>query len=75
MIKLVNTLGNIVESSHKRIVSEAISKRMMQTLLNKFQPDTDDSPETIQKYINALTDLNNPYHQIKGIFRGIVMVT
>jgi len=53
MIKLVNTLGNIVESSHKRIVSEAISKRMMQTLLNKFQPDTDDSPETIQKYINA----------------------
>ena len=53
MGKLVNTLSNIVESSHRKIVSEAISKRMMQTLLNKFQPDTDDSPETIKKYVNA----------------------
>lgn len=53
MGKLVNTLSNIVESSHRKIVKEAVSKRMMQTLLNKFQPDTDDSPETIKKYINA----------------------
>ena len=59
MSRLVSILGNIVETSHRKIVSEAISKRMMQTLVSKFQPETDDSIDTIQKYINTFDRFKN----------------
>ena len=53
MGRLVSILSEVVGQKSNKIMVEAVSKRMMQTLLNKFTKQTDDSEDTIKKYVNA----------------------
>jgi len=53
MSRLIKSLKTLLSEEKNSLISEAVSKKLLQTMTNKFKEQTDDSESVIQKYIKT----------------------